>query len=210
MPWTLSLSWLLGILYLHLESNLEHLFSYDLQSVQKLKDSDFSTWEAVEVLTGPNLLKRTIVPRFLWKLFQLDATSPQIAKAKSEIFSLFTQMTHEKRKLGLDQVQSTWGMDILQRLLQGGEEGILSDEEIYGEILGLFLAGHETTSNTLTFAVLELCRNPDVCEKLYNLIKDVQLEDLEDPMKAINQIKYLDNIMREVQRLHSVVGSTGI
>jgi cytochrome P450 len=39
-------------------------------------------------------------------------------------------------------------------------------EEIHGEILGFFAAGHESTSNSLTWAALELSRRPEIVKRL--------------------------------------------
>ncbi len=45
-----------------------------------------------------------------------------------------------------------------------------------------------------------------MAEKLYNEIKDVDV-DIENPLEVLSKCKYLDNILKEVQRSHSIVGS---
>ena len=69
------------------------------------------------------------------------------------------------------------------------------------------MAGHETTANTITFAILELCKNQDIQEKLYQSVKQIQLTKEGDSIPLINpsEVKYLDNFFKEVQRLHSIV-----
>ncbi len=61
--------------------------------------------------------------------------------------------------------------DLLARLLgAGGGEGCagpgLTDEQLRDEVMTLFLAGHETTANALSFTFWLLARNPDVEARL--------------------------------------------
>ena len=47
------------------------------------------------------------------------------------------------------------------------ENGVsLDDREVMGELLGLLLAGHETTANTLTWALLLLARHVEAQDRL--------------------------------------------
>ena len=188
-------------------------FGHDLKSVSKLSVEEEAKWDALEVLTGASLSLRAILPRFLWSLVGVASKSPQIAAARDEIHGLLGTLANERRqKLANSQaVESKWGMDVMTRLLKGGEDGSFTQEEIQGELLGFFLAGHETSSNTLTFACLELCQNQDIQEKLYNEVKSINLDDesLENPAELLTSLKYLDAIFKEVQRLHSIVGSVG-
>jgi cytochrome P450 len=48
-----------------------------------------------------------------------------------------------------------------------------SDEQIRDEIMTLFMAGHETTANALTWALLLLAKHPDVDEPTERVIKEV-------------------------------------
>lgn len=69
----------------------------------------------------------------------------------------------------------------------------------------IFSLGHETTANTITFAILELCKNATIQEKLYNEVKDFKLSQDTDPLASLFTLKYLDNVFKETQRLHSIV-----
>ena len=71
--------------------------------------------------------------------------------------------------------------------------------------IGFFVAGHETSSHTLSFIILELSRNPQIQTELFEEIKNYSLRD-EKSWETISQFKLLDNIVKETQRLHTVVG----
>ena len=55
---------------------------------------------------------------------------------------------------------------------------------------------------------MELCRNPDIQEKLYESIKDVTIQDNESVIETLNSCVYLHNVIQETQRLHAVIAST--
>ena len=154
------------------------------------------------------MVARLLVPQFLWPVFGVSSNSPKIKAAKQELDDMLKKLAAERReaikegRVG----QEKWEMDVLQRLLLSSTEANVTDEEIFGELLGFFLAGHETTANTLTFAILELCKNPDIQQKLYESVKDIDISVKdEDIISKINSSKYLDNLLKEVQRLHSIV-----
>ncbi|KAJ1552735.1 RNA polymerase C-22 sterol desaturase, partial [Nowakowskiella sp. JEL0078] len=63
---------------------------------------------------------------------------------------------------------------------------------------------HETTANTITFAIWELGKNPLVLEKLKNEI-DLVLGQSELNLEALSSLKYLDAFIKESMRLNPVV-----
>ncbi len=75
----------------------------------------------------------------------------------------------------------------------------LSDENLRYQLVTFLIAGHETTSGLLSFAVYELISNPRVYKKAQGIVDEVldgrfpQFEDLRD-------LGYLDQILREALR----------
>jgi cytochrome P450 len=58
--------------------------------------------------------------------------------------------------------------DLLTELLRAVEDGeTLTEQEMLGSLQVLIVAGHDTTSNTLTLGLEALSRHPDVWEYLY-------------------------------------------
>ncbi|RXW15841.1 hypothetical protein EST38_g10013 [Candolleomyces aberdarensis] len=67
----------------------------------------------------------------------------------------------------------------------------------------LFFAGYETTSNTLTWALIELCRHPEVQEKLREELNQLGGDPTWEQITL--GLPYLDAVTQEVLRMHMPV-----
>ena len=63
--------------------------------------------------------------------------------------------------------------DVLSMLLEARDEQgeLLTDEELHDELMGLVLAGHETTANSLAWAFERLLRTPDAYDRLRDEVR---------------------------------------
>lgn len=92
--------------------------------------------------------------------------------------------------------------DFLQLLLNlknqdQQEGGGLTIEEIAAQCFVFFVAGFETSSTTMTFALYELSRHKDVQEKVRKEIGEVLGNyDGEITYEAIHELKYLDQVIK--------------
>ncbi|KAJ3313035.1 hypothetical protein HDV04_002323 [Boothiomyces sp. JEL0838] len=188
-------------------------FGKNMKAVESFDENSSGEWHDLESMTNDvfmlvvnYLYKRFAMPIFLHKALGADVTSPKVAKAKSNVYSFLKELANER----LEKIRSNkddqenWDMDVLHRLLISQEKGLLTEEEVYGELVGFFFAGHETTANTLTYLVYELCKNPSIAEKLYQEVKQVDFES-EKFTETFQDLHYLENVFKEAQRLHTVV-----
>ena len=74
-------------------------FGHDLQSVAKLSNEEEAKWDPLEVLTGPSLAFRAVLPKSLWRLFGVSSSSPRIFTAKKEINDLLQRLADEKKQI---------------------------------------------------------------------------------------------------------------
>ncbi|KAG6835177.1 hypothetical protein H0H93_004249, partial [Arthromyces matolae] len=86
----------------------------------------------------------------------------------------------------------------------------LSEEEMLGVMRVLILAGHETTANTLSWALLELATRPDIQAKLREEIENVQRTylsrgDSHYTPADLDSMPYLNAVLKETLRFHPVV-----
>jgi cytochrome P450 len=73
-----------------------------------------------------------------------------------------------------------------------------NDDERIADILAFMVAGHETTSYTLAWTLLELARNPHESERLRN-----ELQSLSSEEERVHSTA-LKNVVKESMRLHPV------
>ena len=97
--------------------------------------------------------------------------------------------------------------DLLSTLIRDGN---LSMDEMVDEFLTIFLAGQETTANSLSFTLYEIIRNPDIESKLLNEIKEVLGERDDVKFEDLTKLKYLGQVLEEGLRRHPVVGAPSL
>lgn len=92
--------------------------------------------------------------------------------------------------------------DLLDMLLEARyEDGNFMDEEqLIDEILILFTAGHETTSNALTFTFQLLALHPEWQEKIHEEI--LQNKEVDDLMEVVMNSKVCTQVLEEAMRLY--------
>ncbi len=94
--------------------------------------------------------------------------------------------------------------DLLDRLLMGKEENRFTNEEIFDEAYAFFFAGHETTANALTWALVELARDKYCQVRLQKEIDLLFEKEGGIHWENMNTAKYLDCVIKETLRLHPV------
>ena len=71
------------------------------------------------------------------------------------------------------------------------------------------VAGHETTSVALAWTLYELAKNPLIQEKVRAEINTVLCEGDELTWDTVEELKYLENVIKESLRLHPPAHLTG-
>jgi len=79
----------------------------------------------------------------------------------------------------------------------------LDDVNIRYQIITFLIAGHETTSGLLSFALYFLLNNPQVLAKAYEEIDRVLGDDLSEPPTntQVNHLRYVSQVLKEALRL---------
>jgi cytochrome P450 len=94
--------------------------------------------------------------------------------------------------------------DLLSMLMASTDEhGVkLTDEQVRHEAITIFLAGHDTTANALSWAWYLLSTHPDVRAKLKQEVQTV-LGGRTATLNDLPQLKYTDWVVKEVLRLYT-------
>ena len=93
--------------------------------------------------------------------------------------------------------------DLLDMLLDARYEdgSAMEEDQLIDEILILFTAGHETTSNALTFTCELLARHPEVQEKILSEVKNAPSKN-ENLMEYMQACSYTKQVVEESMRLY--------
>lgn len=90
----------------------------------------------------------------------------------------------------------------LTRPMKDGEK--LEFREIYDNIATILIAGYETSSLAISYAILMLAMQPDVDTKVYNEIMENINEDETLNQDVLKRLPYMDLVIKETLRLFPV------
>lgn len=97
----------------------------------------------------------------------------------------------------------------LDILLEARIDGIpLSNDEIRDEVLTFIEAGHSTSSVAMGYILFCIGKNPEVQQKLFEELESV-IVDPDEPLtlETAKDLKYMDLVMQELQRVFPSVSS---
>lgn len=115
------------------------------------------------------------------------------------MFSLVDKIVKERREHG-DQGEN----DLLNNMLSGEDSDTgeaLSDENIRYQIITFLIAGHETTSGLLSFALYFMLHNPDKLKKAQEEVDRILSDSAAPTYKQVREMKYIRMILSESLRL---------
>lgn len=122
--------------------------------------------------------------------------------ARQGIDSVIERMIAERRSTAIDGVVQDQG-DLLSMLMLSEDETgrKLNDEEVRDEAINLFVAGHETTSNALTWTWYLLAQHPEIVAKLHTEL-DTVLGGRAPTLDDLKALPYTAQIIKESMRLY--------
>ncbi len=127
-------------------------------------------------------------------------------KARARLDQTIYGLIRERRKSGED------AGDLLSMLLLAQDEDApgssMTDVQVRDEALTLFLAGHETTANALTWTWYLLSQNPECEAQLHQEIDSV-LAGRVPEMADLPQLRYTEMVFAEAMRLYPPAWAIG-
>lgn len=123
----------------------------------------------------------------------------RFAEARRRLDGTIYRLIDERRASGQDRG------DLLSMLLlaqdeEGDGQG-MSDLQLRDEAMTIFLAGHETTANALTWTWYLLSQNPEVERRLHEEVDQV-LGGRAPALEDIPQLRYVEMVLAESMRLY--------
>ena len=163
--------------------------------------------EVGEAMTVVMDLFNTITIPFFELLQKLPL--PQLRRfdtARAKLDAIIFRLIEERRRTGEDRG------DLLSMLLLAHDTevdgGAMTNEQLRDELMTIFLAGHETTANALTWTWYLLSQNPEAEAGLHEEIDRVlglRLPNFDDVAK----LKYTEMVLAESMRLYPPAWALG-
>ncbi|KAJ7772424.1 cytochrome P450 [Mycena metata] len=186
-------------------------FSHDFHYIDGQKSAVTAAFEALQVIETS--LFSTII-------FILSFTFPILLSVPTERMRLFWALrasldiiaqrllanTRREKEAGVaEELTDKSVIGLLLKAEMSGTELHMTQEEVTAQSI-LLLAGYETTSVSLTWALVELARHPEMQDKLRKDLSRFSTDPTWDQLVA--ELPYLDATVLEVLRLHPPIGET--
>ncbi|KYM99949.1 putative cytochrome P450 6a13 [Cyphomyrmex costatus] len=164
--------------------------------INALTDEESEFHKAVKKLSKPSYkatlwrMLRTAMPR-LYKLMGVQLVDPSVTQFFIHVVS---QMISQRESNGMTRHDF---MDLLIEL----KNKELDENTIAAQAFGFFVAGYETSSNTIAFCLYELALNQEIQDKTRREVHNaVRARDGKLTYDAVQEMKYLDMVILETLR----------
>ncbi len=131
--------------------------------------------------------------------------SRRFRNARNTLDSVIYSIIDDRRRSGEDKG------DLLSMLLMAQDEddgGTMTDQQVRDEALTLFLAGHETTANAMTWTWYLLSQNPAAEAALHSEI-DTVLQGRIPTIEDVPKLKFTESVLAESMRLYPPAWAIG-
>lgn len=152
--------------------------------------------EALTSIVG--LFERTIHPAAVLLTLMPTRKNIRFLRSRARIDKTIYRMIAERRASGKDHG------DLLSMLLNAQDEADgsgMTDKQIHDEAITLFLAGHETTANALTWTWYALSQNPEVEARFHEELDEVLGGELPTP-DDLPKLEYTRRVFAESMRMY--------
>jgi len=177
-------------------------FGYKLDTINH-KEDDFQ--KHLEYIF-PMINERITAPIPLWRIYKQkkDKALDKSLKAIEQIVYTFIHEAKERlvNTPGLKENPSNF----LEALLVEQEnENLFSTKEIYGNVFTILLAGEDTTSNSISWALYYLAQHPEIITKVRDEATEIYSDSqVPETTQALSKLKYANAVAQEAIRLKPV------
>jgi cytochrome P450 len=165
-----------------------------------MKDTADRVGQAIHDLQ--DITNREFQSPIVWPNWLPSASNRRRRAAASVLYETIDGLIAERRATAVDGRVTDTG-DLLSMLLLSIDESgdRMSDAEIRDQLVTLFVAGHETTSNALTWSWYLLSQHPDVEVRLHEELEQV-LNGRPPSLDDLPTLPFTLQIIKEAMRLY--------
>ncbi|CAO3594952.1 unnamed protein product [Absidia cylindrospora] len=178
-------------------------FGFDFHSVDDPESVWTKTYENVRLgLRSPFTF---LFPSMDWLLKYIIPGRKEMDESVDKLNALLMNMAQERRlqvRASIDDNVPESEKDLLTLMLEAEirGEGTASDEQLRSNLAVFFLAGHETTANTMSFCLYNLAINKEVQSKARQEVLTVLGDEPVDVLPQIDELRqmpYIDMVLKE-------------
>ncbi|XP_022868828.1 ferruginol synthase-like [Olea europaea var. sylvestris] len=184
-----------------------NLMSVTLCSIDFAEFNSSSSQGTKEVVRS--LMEVVVVPNLADFFPVLEPIDPQGIKRTfgrhiSKIFAIFDDLIDKRVKSRSESPDHPVRNDVLEAILDYMEKkkSEMTLDVLKHLLLDLFVAGTDTTSSTVEWAMAELIRNPEKMSKAKNELMTVVGEKKQVDERDIPRLPYLQSVIKEIFRYH--------
>jgi len=187
------------------------LFDIDMESIEKEADDIGQTMKVVQSSIDSKFNQLFLLPDWV-----PTPNNLRLNKARKKLYSTIESMIYSRQletSSTKDQLKDTATEDLaktnpsekddmMSMLLQAKyEDGSSMDTKlVMDELITLFVAGHETTSNALSWTFYLLAQHPEIQRKL-QIELDSVLQGADAEFSHLDQLTYCEMVVKESMRL---------
>ena len=178
-------------------------FGYDMNTLEKEGDTIQQDLEKV----FPMINRRINAAFPYWRYFKLPSDRELDRSLDSVRATITGFVTQGRERLAQHPELAAHPTNFLEAMLSARDEGgaAFTDEEIYGNVLTILLAGEDTTANSLAWMMHFMVEHPEIQAQMGQEAEQVvgragllgQLQDAE-------RLKYIEAVAHETMRLKPV------
>ncbi|KAF7288326.1 Cytochrome P450 [Mycena chlorophos] len=190
-------------------------FNHDINSLGGAHDELAESFERIFGSGGEFSFIRLLQMLVPWfRRLPIDADT-SVLDAQAKMKSIGRRLLAEAKREAVENgtFETGHGRDLLTLLVKANtskdipDSQRLSDEDVIAQVPTFLVAGHETTSTAVTWALYALTQHPDIQAKLRAELLSVQTDT--PTMDELNALPYLECFVREASRLYAPVLGTG-
>ncbi|CAO3627034.1 unnamed protein product [Cunninghamella echinulata] len=183
-------------------------FDFDFDSITNLDNEWVQTYHTIrKSLQEPIFF---ILPflekRFLWLFPDRQHKHRLVTKFHNmldDIIANKRRIMENQKMNNIDDAEKDLLTLMLESELLG--EGSLTNEELKSDLNIFFLAGHDTTANTLSSIIYYLAKHPEIQQRAREEAINILGDDAHDIYPTINQLKeftFINQVIKETLRLN--------
>nr|CAD7428811.1 unnamed protein product [Timema monikensis] len=130
----------------------------------------------------------------------------KFSSSQNKMWSFFMDIVKDHREtLSSDHARDLIDVFLQEMDLQKGEEGTsFTESQLVALCKDLFAAGSETTSNTLSFAIMFMVLNPAVQTRVHTELDEVVGRSRPPSLDDRNKLPFVSAVLMETQRMSNV------